>query len=77
MLDDRDHYEAYYADKLWNLIPAIYRAQDTDQFDNTGPLARTGQSDWRASRDPASQHRSSLGGSVDRDLRRLGDSLYR
>jgi hypothetical protein len=38
MLDDRDHYEAYYADKLWNLIPAIYRAQDTDQFDNAGPL---------------------------------------
>src|SRR6266567_7177777 len=38
MLDDRDHYEAYYADKLWNLLPAIYRALDTDAFDKDGPL---------------------------------------
>jgi hypothetical protein len=38
MLDDRDHYEAYYTDKLWNLIPALYRAEDTDQFDGAGPL---------------------------------------
>src|SRR5215467_3966680 len=38
MLDDLDHYEAYYADKLWNLIPAVYRAADSDQFDAPGPL---------------------------------------
>jgi hypothetical protein len=38
MLDDRDHYEAYYADKLWNLLPAIYRAEDSDQFGRNGPL---------------------------------------
>jgi hypothetical protein len=38
MLDDLDHYEAYYADKLWSLIPAVYRAEDTDQFDAKGPL---------------------------------------
>lgn len=38
MLDDRDHYEAYYADKLWNLIPAVYRAEDTDQLNSNGPL---------------------------------------
>jgi hypothetical protein len=38
MLDDLDHYEAYYADKLWNLIPAVYRAADSDQFDAAGPL---------------------------------------
>jgi hypothetical protein len=38
MLNDRDHYEAYYADKLWNLIPAVYRAVDTDQLDSNGPL---------------------------------------
>jgi len=38
MLDDRDHYETYYADKLWSLIPAIYRAEDTDQFNANGPL---------------------------------------
>lgn len=38
MLDDLDHYEASYADKLGNLIPAVYRAEDTDQFDAKGPL---------------------------------------
>jgi hypothetical protein len=38
MPDDRDHYQAYYADKLWNLLPAIYRSQDTDDFDQAGPL---------------------------------------
>jgi len=38
MLADRDHYEAYYADKLWNLIPAVYRAEDTDQLNSNGPL---------------------------------------
>ena len=38
MRTDADHYEAYYADKLWNLLPAIYRALDTDAFDKNGPL---------------------------------------
>lgn len=38
MIQDRDHYEAYYANKLWNLIPAIYRSLDTDQFNSFGPL---------------------------------------
>ena len=33
-----DHYEVYYADKLWNLLPAVYRAEDTDQSDAKGPL---------------------------------------
>ena len=33
-----DHYETYYADKLWALMPAVYRTQDTDQFDQDGPL---------------------------------------
>ncbi len=33
-----DRYELYYADKLWNLLPAIYRAEDTDNFDRNGPL---------------------------------------
>src|SRR5206468_7084409 len=36
--NDLDHYEAYYADKLWGLLPAVYRAEDTDQFDTNGPL---------------------------------------
>src|SRR5271165_1404730 len=38
MAGDRDHYEIYYADKLWNLLPAIYRTEDTDVFDRNGPL---------------------------------------
>ena len=38
MIRDRDHYEAYYANKLWNLIPAVYRSLDTDQFNSFGPL---------------------------------------
>ncbi len=38
MQADRDHYEAYYADKLWLLLPAVYRAEDTDRFDHNGPL---------------------------------------
>jgi len=38
MTGDQDHYEAYYADKLWNLLPAVYRALDTDQFNINGPL---------------------------------------
>lgn len=38
MLADQDHYEIYYADKLWNLLPVIYRTLDTDQFGTNGPL---------------------------------------
>jgi hypothetical protein len=38
MINDQDHYEAYYAGKLWNLLPAVYRAQDTNQLNSNGPL---------------------------------------
>src|SRR3989442_4528294 len=38
MPDDLDHYESYYADKLWSLLPAVYRAEDTDAFDWNGSL---------------------------------------
>jgi hypothetical protein len=38
MNDIADNYAVYYADKLWNLLPAVYRTQDTDQFDTNGPL---------------------------------------
>ena len=38
MQDDYDHYQVYYADKLWNLLPAIYRAEDTEVSDKKGPL---------------------------------------
>ncbi|HEY4330246.1 MAG TPA: hypothetical protein VGN88_10965 [Phycisphaerae bacterium] len=33
-----DRYEIYYADKLWNLLPAVYRSLDTDDFASNGPL---------------------------------------
>jgi hypothetical protein len=33
-----DNYDVYYADKLWTLLPAVYRVQDTDEFGATGPL---------------------------------------
>jgi len=35
---DRDHYEAYYADKVWQLLPAVYRAADSLVLDRNGPL---------------------------------------
>jgi hypothetical protein len=38
MINDADHYEAYYANKLWSLLPAVYRAEDTDIFSTNGPL---------------------------------------
>src|SRR3989441_8716589 len=38
MRTDADHYQVYYADKLWNLLPAIYRAEDTEGFGKKGPL---------------------------------------
>lgn len=33
-----DNYEAYLQNKLWNMIPAIYRTLDTDAFNSNGPL---------------------------------------
>ncbi len=38
MADVDDGYQTYYADRIWNLIPGIYRANDSDQFDVNGPL---------------------------------------
>jgi hypothetical protein len=34
----QDGYEQAYADKLWALLPEVYRAQDTEQFGANGPL---------------------------------------
>jgi hypothetical protein len=34
----QDGYEQAYADKLWALLPDVYRAQDTEQFGANGPL---------------------------------------
>lgn len=38
MTTDRDHYEAYYADKLWQLLPAVYRFEDGEDPRENGPL---------------------------------------
>lgn len=38
MMTQADHYDIYYADKLWNLLPATYRMLDSDQFGASGPL---------------------------------------
>jgi len=35
---NQDNYQAYYQDKLWNLLPSIYRSLDTDSFTTPGPL---------------------------------------
>lgn len=32
------HYASYYAERLWQLLPAVYRSADTDSFDAPGPL---------------------------------------
>jgi hypothetical protein len=34
----RDGYEQRYADKLWTLVPAVYRAADSQTLDGDGPL---------------------------------------
>src|SRR5690242_13043321 len=33
-----DGFDAYYADRLWALLPGIYRARDRDDPDVSGPL---------------------------------------
>lgn len=38
MAEDRDHYAIYYADKLWGLLPAVYRTEDSAGLDRPGPL---------------------------------------
>ncbi|HEV3037638.1 MAG TPA: hypothetical protein VHA33_07630 [Candidatus Angelobacter sp.] len=35
---DLDRYERYYADKLWAMVPAIYRTLDSATLDQSGPL---------------------------------------
>lgn len=33
-----DNYAVYYADKMWALLPEVYRAEDSDSPDTKGPL---------------------------------------
>jgi hypothetical protein len=36
--DVNDGYDTYYAERLWQLLPAVYRTADTDSFNAPGPL---------------------------------------
>ena len=38
MTDIDDGFERYYAERLWQLLPALYRTTDTDQYGAPGPL---------------------------------------
>jgi hypothetical protein len=38
MAADADRYDAWYSEKLWTLLPALYRAEDSPEFDRRGPL---------------------------------------
>jgi hypothetical protein len=38
MGDDRDRYEAWYSERIWALLPEVYRAADSEDFDRKGPL---------------------------------------
>ena len=38
MAEVDDGYDTYYAERLWQLLPAVYRTADTDSFDTPGPL---------------------------------------
>lgn len=38
MPSDADHYEAFYAEKLWSMLPSVYRMEDAVDLDSKGPL---------------------------------------
>jgi hypothetical protein len=38
MAEPRDHYARYYADRLWALLPSVYRSDDSPALDQPGPL---------------------------------------
>ena len=38
MATEQDRYDAWYSEKLWSLLPEIYRAEDSDDLDRKGPL---------------------------------------
>src|SRR5688572_23825638 len=38
MAADPDRYAAWYSTKLWHLLPELYRAEDSSDFDSKGPL---------------------------------------
>lgn len=38
MFEDRDLYQAYYTERLWSLLPGVYRASDSEDPGKKGPL---------------------------------------
>jgi hypothetical protein len=38
MSEVNDGYDTYYAERLWQLLPAVYRTADTDSLSSPGPL---------------------------------------
>jgi hypothetical protein len=38
MSEVNDGYDTYYAERLWQLLPAVYRTTDTDSLSSPGPL---------------------------------------
>jgi hypothetical protein len=38
MTEVQDGYDSYYAERLWQMLPAVYRTNDTDSLVNPGPL---------------------------------------
>ena len=38
MSADLDRYDAWYSEKLWTLLPELYRARDSDDVERDGPL---------------------------------------
>ncbi len=38
MAANTDRYEEYYAEKLWSMLPAVYRQEDSPDIDARGPL---------------------------------------
>ena len=38
MTQVNDGFDSYYAERLWQLLPAVYRTTDTDSFTSPGPL---------------------------------------
>ena len=43
MLEFDDGFDAYYADRLWQLLPEVFRARDSDDPEVSGPLEELAQ----------------------------------
>jgi hypothetical protein len=68
-VQSNDNYQAYLSDKLWNMIPAIYRTLDTDSFNSNGPLREMVNRIGASGGSAAPLHRPPVGRPVHRNLR--------